>query len=112
MFRKTPANIRKLKAVARHLGASILRPYYPASELFRVVNDDVGLQADFMGKLDGIRSLETLRARATRLELGNASLLVADLRDVVRSKRAANRPRDRAVLPVLEATLREKTRRD
>jgi hypothetical protein len=29
---------------------------------------------------------------------------------VIRSKRAANRPRDRAVLPVLEETLREKAK--
>jgi hypothetical protein len=110
MFRKTAGNLRKLKAVARVLDASILRPYYPASELFRVVNDDIGLQADFMAKVDGVRSFEALRRRATRLALGDARLWVADLADIARSKRAANRPRDRAVLPVLEATLREKAR--
>jgi hypothetical protein len=110
MFRKTPRNLQKLKAVARSLDAVILTPFYPASELFRVVNDQIGLQADFMPKLDGVRSFEALRARATAVTLGRATVLVADLRDVVRSKRAANRPRDRAVLPVLEATLREKDR--
>jgi hypothetical protein len=109
MFRKTAGNLRKLRAVARDLGAVILTPFYPASELFRVVNEDLGLQADFMPKLDGIRSFEGLRARATATRIGGAPLLVADLRDVIRSKRAANRARDRAVLPVLEATLREKT---
>jgi hypothetical protein len=110
MFRKTPGNLRKLRAVARDLGAVILTPFYPASELFRVVNEDLGLQADFMPKLDGIRSFEGLRARATPARLGDAALLVADLRDIIRSKRATNRARDRAILPVLEATLREKTR--
>src|SRR5215216_6601401 len=30
MFRKTPTNLRKLKDLARGLGATILRPYYPA----------------------------------------------------------------------------------
>ncbi len=29
MFRSTPGNLRKLKAFARELGATILRPYYP-----------------------------------------------------------------------------------
>jgi NAD(P)-dependent dehydrogenase (short-subunit alcohol dehydrogenase family) len=111
MFRATPSNLRKLKALARALDAVVLRPYYPASELFRVVNDDLGLQADFMGQVDGVRSFERLRARATPLSLGGASLRVAALADIVRSKRAANRPRDRAVLPVLEATLREQARR-
>ncbi|MGH7318475.1 MAG: hypothetical protein ACRELA_02445 [Candidatus Rokuibacteriota bacterium] len=108
MFRRTATNLRRLKAVAKALDAVILTPFYPASELFRLVNDDTGLQVDFMPRLDGVRSFEALRARAVTVRLGPATLLVADLRDIVRSKRAANRPRDRAVLPVLEATLREK----
>ena len=33
LFRKTPYNLRKLKAVAKSLGATLLRPYYPASDL-------------------------------------------------------------------------------
>jgi hypothetical protein len=49
----------------------------------------------------------------TRLEailIGNAAaaLWVADLVDIIASKRAAGRVRDKAVLEVLEATLREK----
>jgi len=32
MFRKTPANLKKLKAVAQTLGAVILKPYYPVSD--------------------------------------------------------------------------------
>jgi len=111
MFRKTSGNVRKLRAVARDLGAVILTPFYPASELFRLVNEDIGFQADFMARLDGVRSFEGLRARATPAAFAGATLLVADLRDIIRSKRAANRPRDRAALPVLEATLREKARR-
>ena len=110
MFRKTGGNVRKLRAVARDLGAVILTPFYPASELFRLVNEDIGLQADFMARLDGVRSFEGLRARATPAVFAGAALLVADLRDIIRSKRAANRARDRAVLPLLEATLREKAR--
>jgi predicted nucleotidyltransferase len=107
-FRDTPLNRRKLKAVARELGAAILRPYYPVSKLFRVVRDDDGMQLDFLPMAHGIRSFESLRSRASRIELGGASLLVADLRDIIRSKRAAGRPRDVAVLPILEATLDEK----
>jgi hypothetical protein len=110
MFRKTPGNLRKLRRMARELDAVILTPFYPASALFRVVNDDAGLQVDFMPRLDGIRSFESLRARAVAVRIGDASLLVAALTDIVRSKRAANRPRDRAALPVLEATLREQAR--
>src|SRR5687767_12352406 len=61
MFRKTPANLKKLKAVAASLDASILKPYYPVSDLYRVINDEISLQLDFMSRLHGIRSFEGLR---------------------------------------------------
>lgn len=107
VFRKTPTNLKKLKAIARTLEASILKPYYPVSDLYRVVNDDQGLQLDFMGRIDGIRSFESLRSRATAISFGSRSLLVASLADIVKSKRAAGRSRDLAVLEVLEKTLDE-----
>jgi hypothetical protein len=110
MFRKTPVGLRKLKAFARELDATILRPYYPASDMFRVVNDDLGLQVDFLVVLHGVRSFESLRRGATPLVLGRSTLLVASLNDIIKSKRAANRPKDRAVLDVLQATLDEKTK--
>jgi hypothetical protein len=103
-----PVTMAKLKRIAKALGAVLMRPYYPASDLFRVVRDEDGLQVDFMGSIHGVRSFETLRSRAGRMNFGGSVLLVADLADVVRSKRAAGRARDRAVLEILEKTLREK----
>jgi hypothetical protein len=76
------------------------------------VRDQDGVQLDFMGKLDGIRSFESLRSRATPIRFGRATLLVAALEDIIKSKAAANRPQDRAVLPVLRRTLREKEARE
>ena len=109
MFRATSPNLAKLKRFAQRLEAVILRPYYPASNLYRVVNDDRGLQADFMPAIHGVKSFNSLRSRAEKIELGGRTLWVADLADIIASKRAAGRPRDKAVLEVLEATLREKT---
>ena len=108
LFRKNPANLRKLKAVARSLGAVLLRPYYPASDMFRLVRDEDSLQVDFMATIHGVKSFASLRSRAARVDLGGLVLLVADLKDIIRSKRTAGRPRDRAVLEVLERTLDEK----
>jgi hypothetical protein len=105
LFRRTPLNLRKLKQFAAQLGATVFRPYYPVSSLFRVVNDDIGLQVDFLSVAHGVRSFESLRTRATRVPFGDATLLVASLQDIIKSKRAAGRERDRAVLPVLERTL-------
>jgi len=82
MFRKTPANLRKLKALARALDAVILRPYYPVSDLFRIVRDEDGLQLDFMTTVHGVRSLASLRSRARKMALGDARLLVATLADI------------------------------
>src|SRR5213594_755198 len=111
MFRKTPANLRKLRALAMALDAVILRPYYPASDLYRVVRDDDGLQIDFMATVHGVRSLASLRSRAKDVHFGQARLLVASLSDIIKSKRAAGRPRDLAVLQILEtAQHEEKTR--
>lgn len=107
LFRKTPRNLQKLKALSVRLRATILRPYYPASDLYRLVRDDDGLQLDFMGTSHGLRSFEGVRDRAVLMEVGGAVLRVATLADIIKSKRAANRPRDRAVLDVLETALEQ-----
>jgi hypothetical protein len=67
MFCRTPRNLANLKVVAGALRATILKPYDPASDLYRVVRDD-----------DGTRT--------------------------------ARRPRDLAVLDILEKTLEEATK--
>lgn len=108
LFRKTPGNLRKLKAVAASLGATVFKPYYPMSDLYRIVRDDDAVQVDFMGTIHGVRSFESLRSRAQGVDFGGHRLLVADLADIIRSKRAAGRLRDRAVLDILEKTLEER----
>jgi len=108
MFRKTPVNMKKLKAVASDLGATILKPYYPVSDLFRLVNDERGIQLDFMSRLHGIKSFERLRSRAIGISFGERQLKIAALEDIIKSKRATGRDRDLAVLPILEKTLHEK----
>jgi hypothetical protein len=112
MFRKTPVNMKKLKAVAKSLRAVILKPYYPVSDLFRLINDEQGLQLDFMSRLHGINSFEGLRSRAIIVEFGERELKIADLADIIKSKRATGRDRDLAVLPILEKTLHEKQNRE
>ena len=106
-FRKTPANLKKLKAVAQSLGAVILRPYYPVSELFRLQRERDGLQLDFMGWIDGVKSYESVRGRASTYEIAGQPLLVCALEDIIRSKRAAGREKDKAILDILEKAAHE-----
>ncbi len=110
-IRRASANKKKLSAVAKALGATLYRPFYPASRVLRMMNDDETLQVDFMDEVSGIRSFEGVRKRARRVPvpIGNATVRVAALADIIKSKRAANRPRDLAVLEILEKTLAEIT---
>jgi hypothetical protein len=105
LFRKTPSNVRKLKALSRDLEAVILRPFYPVDDLFRVMRDEDTLQLDFMGTVAGVSSFEGLRKRATTVDFGGHPLYVASLADIIKSKKAAGRPKDLAVMPVLEKAL-------
>lgn len=55
MFRDTPTNMRKLKAIAADLRAMILRPFYPQWPLFyRVVNEEAALKAESERQLDDL----------------------------------------------------------
>lgn len=110
MFRRTPANVKKLKSIATDLEAVVMKPYYPVSGLLRISRDEDGLQLDFMGEIHGVRSFESLRKRATSIQFGTAKLRVAGLADIIKSKKAAGRPRDLAVLEVLEKALEEATK--
>jgi hypothetical protein len=100
MFRETPVNLRKLKAVARSLKAVVLRPYYPVSKLYRLMDEDLGLQVDFMPVIHGVRSFNSLRSRAARRTIDGVALMLASSGDIVTSRRSAARLRDAAVLPI------------
>jgi hypothetical protein len=78
---------------------------FPVSELYRITNDEQGLQLDFMAKLHGVGSFEGLRSRAVAVDFGGNKLIVASLADVIKSKRATGRDRDKAVLDILQRTL-------
>jgi hypothetical protein len=48
---------------------------------------------------------ESVKSRASAIDVGGVVVIAASLEDVIASKRAAGPPKDLAVLPVLEATL-------
>jgi predicted nucleotidyltransferase len=111
MFRKTSTNLRKLKVFAGELDAQILKPFYPLSSLYRVVNDDTGMQVDFMSILHGIKSFENLRSDAIEVDFDEYILKVASLEKIIRSKKVLGRPKDKAVIGILEKTLDEKKKK-
>jgi hypothetical protein len=111
-FMVCPAKVTlpKLRAVARYVRGTLFRPFYPISNLYRLEDESGQLHVDFMPTIHGIRSFETLRSRSTLVDFDGVPLRVASLEDIIKSKRAAGRPKDRAVLPILTKVLDEKKR--
>lgn len=60
-----------------------------------------------MATIHGIRSFAGVRDRASVVPVAGVEVLVASLADIIRSKKAARRPRDLAVLDVLEQAREE-----
>jgi predicted nucleotidyltransferase len=112
LIRRTPRNAGKIRVFAQKLDGIIERPAYPLSDFWRISSrKGTPIQIDLATSIHGIRSFESLRSRADQIDVNGEIATVAHLADVIKSKRAADRPKDRAVLPVLEATLREKNQK-
>ena len=68
----------------------------------------VGLpvQVDFVLQLSSRKSFESIRSRATKVRIGNRSVWVAALKDIIAAKEAAGRSKDLATLQILKESLR------
>jgi len=60
---------------------------------------------DVLFRIAGEMSFDDVRTRATAYDFAGEKLVVASLEDVIRSKEAADRKKDRAALPLLRDTL-------
>jgi hypothetical protein len=61
---------------------------------------------DIVQRPDGLDSFDKEAKRAVRVRLGGVDVPVLPLERIIKNKKAAGRPKDRAILPVLEDTLR------
>lgn len=107
LVRDTPLNLKKIARVGRLLGATP-RLISDLSVALRIDAPTGTVDILFDGIAGGL-TFQRLRSRAARIEIREHHANVALLEDVIASKRAANRPKDRAVLPMLENALRVKT---
>lgn len=96
---------RRIRVLAKILGADIFPSKKPYGTTMLFIEES-NLQIDLLRRMDGVSSFRALRTRA-HVEPKLDGTVVASLRDVITSKRAAGRPKDLAVLPELEATLHE-----
>jgi len=114
-------NLERLSDMLRELHARVRVSGEPDGVPFDLSADALArvrvwnLQTD-LGDVDltfepaGTRGFEDLRRDAIVMHLRSGDVTVASLADVVRSKEAADRPRDRAALPGLRALLTSKRR--
>lgn len=118
LHRRTPENVdRLLRALAR-LGAVYrhdsrrLTPgpehrLGPGHQLLATTLGDL----DVLGTIGANTTFEDVAARATRITLRGHAVDVLSLEDLIAAKSFADRPKDRAALPLLRAVL-EESRRD
>lgn len=67
-----------------------------------------GESLDLLGEMSALGGFEQIAAQADEMEVSGHRVKVLSLADLIRTKKAANRPKDHAMLPLLEATLRMK----
>lgn len=105
LIRDTRLNRRKLARFADEIGGSAPQP---VSDLSKVewIEGSLAVPVEIhYDRISGGLTFSSLRSRAQVVVVGDEKLLVASLADVIRSKQAADRPKDRAVLPILRDTL-------
>jgi predicted nucleotidyltransferase len=105
LIRDTPLNRTKLDEVASRIGAARPRKLSPLAKAVTMVGGEIPIDVLF-DELVGALKFEIVRSRAVSISLGDVTIVSAALADIIASKRAANRPKDQAQLPILESTLR------
>lgn len=109
-------NLTRVAAALRELNARVRTESEPdglpfacdadslaAVETWNLTTDAGDLDLSFQP--DGTRGYPDLHRDAARVPLYGATVEIASLADVIRSKQAANRPKDQRVLPTLREIL-------
>jgi hypothetical protein len=116
---RDPLNLERLAAALRELDARVYTESVPAGLPFdcsavTLARADLWNLVTAAGRLDvafnpsGTRGFEDLQSGAIKFEVFGVEILVSDLRDIIRSKEAADRPQDRQDVLVLREILRRR----
>ena len=105
LIRDTPQNRKKLIALARALDTDPAIPIAGLTQALTFARLEPHVDILFDG-ISGNLKFASLKSRRVIFRLGGAKLAVISLDDVIASKRAANRTKDRAQLPNIEETRR------
>lgn len=105
LVRDTPLNRKKLRQLATTLGGTGPAHVSGLTSTERIYGAAVPIDILYDQMIGGLK-FASVKSRAHPELLGNnAVLTVAALADVIKSKTAAGRPKDKAVLPLLQDVL-------
>ncbi len=104
--RDTKLNREKIIKFAKNLGLTLYKRDNAISDVISAESKDFVI--DFVFGLAPDQKFESVRSRAKRIKIGNHFCYIADLNDILRSKKYANRPKDRAVIGLIEDTIKIK----
>jgi hypothetical protein len=116
-----PVSTQDLDLWLEHPGSDAVRQAAAAAGGFWIAGFGLhppGFGGDGLDRIDvvltahGLDGFTTEYERAAWYEIDGLSVKVLPLERVIASKRATNRPKDRAALPALEATLRARSTDD
>jgi hypothetical protein len=105
LVRDTPRNREKLLRLSEILGAAKPVSIGPLTSAERISGGAWPVDILFE-TLPGNLGFASLRSRCRAVPIADVTATVASLEDVIRSKEAAGRPKDLAMLPILRDALR------
>lgn len=106
LVRDTKLNRKKLRQLAQELGGVGPERLSGLTSTEHIYGADIPIDILYEKMAGGLK-FASVKSRARPHVVGRKGelLLVASLADIIKSKTAANRPKDRAVLPILRDTL-------
>lgn len=114
-FRRTRENIARVAEALKPLRPRLRNLPEGLSNLFDhrslelgttfTLKLDDGEEFDLLGDMIAIGGYDEIVGRAVEMDVAGHVVKVLALEDLIRTKRAAGRPKDLAVMPILEATL-------
>ncbi len=114
-YRRTPENLARVAEALRPFGLRLRNLPEGLPNIFDQHSLELGSnftlqlqdgeEFDLLGVMSAIGGYEAIIGRAVEMDVAGHLVKVLSLEDLIRTKRAAGRPKDLAVLPTLEATL-------
>lgn len=104
--RDTLLNKKKIRHFAKLIGSTATISDEALTDMIKVSGKEIDV--DFMFSIGKSLKYESVKSRAKEMNIGDVSLKIASIEDIVASKTSANRTKDKLTLSIIEDTLKIK----